>query len=59
MITEFSFTVQFSHNLEDLNEKVDYIQVQFDGRDNVFLWRNSSHDHVGVIDDESCNFITQ
>ena len=53
MITEFSFTVQFSHNLEDLNEKVDYIQIQFDGRDNVFLGRNSSHDHVSVIDDET------
>ena len=53
MITEFSFTIQFSHNLEDLNEKVDYIQVQFDGCDNVFLGRNSGHDHVSVVDDET------
>ena len=48
------FPVNFLENLEDFNEKVDDVQIELDGGDDVFFGGDASHNHLGVIDDEAC-----
>merc|ERR1719234_2455536 len=47
-----SFPVDFLKNLEDFNEEIDDVEVQLDGRHNVFLGTQSGHNHLSVKDDE-------
>ena len=39
-------SVDFLKDLEDLNEEVDDVEVQLDGRHNVFLRTQSGHNHL-------------
>ena len=48
----FLFPVDFLQNFEDLNEKIDNIQIELNGGQNVFLGAEPGHDHLGVHDDE-------
>ena len=41
-----SLSVDFLKDLEDLNEEVDDVEVQLDGRHNVLLGTQSGHDHL-------------
>ena len=41
-----SFSVDFLKNLEDFNEEIDDVEVELDGRHNVFLGTQSSHNHL-------------
>merc|ERR1719234_2239547 len=47
-----SFPVDFLKNLGDFNEEIDDVEIQLDGRHNVFLRTQSSHNHLSVKDDE-------
>ena len=46
------FSVDLLHDLQDLNEEVDDVQVELDGCEDVLLGAESGHDHLGVHDDE-------
>ena len=41
-----SFSVDFLKNLEDLDEEVDDVKVQLDGRHNVLFWTQPRHNHL-------------
>ena len=41
-----SLSVDFLQNLEDLDEKVDDVEVQLDGRHNVLLGTQPGHNHL-------------
>ena len=49
----FLFPVDFLQNFEDLNEKIDDIQIELNGGQNVFLGAEPGHDHLGVENDEA------
>merc|ERR1712241_724812 len=46
------FSINLLQYLEDLNEKIDDIQVELNGCQDVFLSAESGHDHLGVVYDE-------
>lgn len=41
------------HEAQDVDEEVDEVEVEVDGRKDVLLRRHLVHDHVGVEDDEA------
>ena len=41
-----SLPVDFLKDLEDLDEEVDDVKVQLDGRHNVLLWTQPCHNHL-------------
>ena len=41
-----SLSVDFLENLEDLDEEVDDVEVQLDGRHDVLLWTQPGHNHL-------------
>ena len=51
-MTSRLFSVDFLQNFEDLNEEIDYVQVELDCVQNVLLSTEPGHDHLGVHDDE-------
>ena len=51
-MTSWLFSVDFLQNFEDLNEEIDYVQVELNGGQDVLLSTEPGHDHLGVHDDE-------
>ena len=41
-----SLSVDFLENLEDLDEEVDDVEIQLDGRHDVLLRTQPGHDHL-------------
>jgi hypothetical protein len=48
-----SLPVDLVQDLEDFDEQVDDVQVEFDRGHDVLLRRQPMHDHVSVEDDET------
>merc|ERR1712241_1628430 len=46
------FPVDLLQYLEDFNEKIDNVQVELNGSQDVFLSTESGHDHLGVVYDK-------
>lgn len=40
-------------NAQDVQEEVDYVQVQIDGRQDMFLWWQLVHQQVRIKNDEA------
>ena len=52
MLHEALLPIDLLQDLEDLDEEVDDVQVELDGRHDVLLRAQSGHDHLRVEDDE-------